>query len=109
MHYLYLIIAICAETVATSALKMSEEFTRPLPSLVVVVGYSASFYLLSLCLKTMKVGFVYAVWSGLGIVLISIIGVFCFKQRVDAAGLIGIVLIVVGIVVLNAFSNIQAH
>ena len=109
MHYLYLLVAICTETVATSALKMSESFTRLVPSLVVVVGYAASFYLLSLCLKTMKVGFVYAIWSGLGIVLISIIGICFFKQRIDLAGVIGMGLIVAGVVVLNAFSSIEAH
>ena len=88
MHYLYLLVAICAETLATSALKMSESFTRLVPSLVVVVGYAASFYLLSLCLKTMKVGFVYAIWSGLGIVLISIIGIFMRKKRIPQRSMV---------------------
>jgi len=109
MPYLYLLIAICTETIATSALKTSESFTKLLPSLIVVAGYATSFYLLSLCLKTMKVGFVYAVWSGLGIVLISLAGILFFKQRIDLPGIIGMALIVAGVVVLNAFSNIQAH
>ena len=109
MQYVYLIIAICAETVATTALKMSEAFTRLVPSIVVVIGYSVSFYLLSLCLKSMKVGVVYALWSGLGIVLITIIGIFYFKQRLDVAGILGMGLIVAGVIVLNVFSNVQAH
>ncbi|MBN2217093.1 MAG: multidrug efflux SMR transporter [Pirellulales bacterium] len=109
MPHLYLILAICAETIGTSALKTCHGFTRLVPSLVVVAGYSTSFYLLSLCLRTMKIGFVYAVWSGLGIVLISIIGVFYFKQRIDPAGLLGLGLIIAGVVVLNVFSDIQAH
>jgi small multidrug resistance pump len=109
MHYLYLIIAICTEVIATSALKKSEAFTKLVPSLIVIVGYSASFYLLSLTLKHMKVGIVYAVWSGLGIVLVTIVGVFYFKQRVDLAGFLGLGLIIAGVVVLNVFSNVQTH
>jgi small multidrug resistance pump len=107
MLYIYLLIAICAETLATSALKTSESFTRLVPSLVVVAGYSTAFYLLSLCLKTMKIGYVYAIWSGLGIVLISLIGLIFFKQRIDVPGVMGIVLIIAGAVVLNVFSNIH--
>jgi small multidrug resistance pump len=109
MPYLYLLAAICAETIATSALKMSESFTRLVPSLVVVAGYSTSFYLLSICLKTMKLGYVYAIWCGLGIVLISLIGVFFFKQRIDLPGILGMALIVAGVVVLNVFSNVRTQ
>lgn len=108
MPYLYLLLAIIAEVTATSALKMSESFTRLTPSLVVVAGYSLSFYLLSHCLKTMKVGMVYALWSGLGILLISTIGVVLFKQRIDLPGVVGIILITAGVIVLNVFSSIQA-
>jgi len=109
MQYLCLFIAICTETFATTALKSCESFTRLVPSLVVVAGYSVSFYLLSICLRTMKIGLIYAVWSGLGIVLVSIIGVFYFKQRLDLAGIIGIGLIVAGVVVLNAVSAVESH
>ena len=109
MQFLLLFIAVCTETIATSALKTSESFTRLVPSLIVIAGYGISFFLLSICMRTMKVGTVYAIWSGLGIVLISIIGIVYFKQRLDLAGVIGMCLIVAGVVVLNAFSNIQAH
>ncbi|HLA83683.1 MAG TPA: multidrug efflux SMR transporter [Thermoguttaceae bacterium] len=108
MHYLYLLIAICTETIATSALKMSHSFTRLGPSVAVIVGYSISFYLLSLVLRTMKVGMAYAIWSGLGMVLISVIGIVFFKQRIDLPGVLGIALIIAGVVVLNVFSNLQA-
>lgn len=109
MPYVYLIIAVGVETIATTSLKMSESFTKLVPSLVTILGYAISFYLLSLCLKTMKVGFAYAMWSGLGIVLITIIGVIAFKQKIDLAGMLGMGLIIAGVVVLNVFSNVQAH
>jgi small multidrug resistance pump len=109
MHYLYLALAIVAEVTATSALKASEAFTRVLPSVVVLVGYAVSFYLLSLTLRSIAIGVVYAIWSGVGIALISLIGVFYFKQVLDATALAGIGLIVVGVVVLNMSPSATLH
>ena len=109
MSYIYLAVAIIAEVIATSALKYSAEFTRLLPSVVVVAGYVTSFYCLSLVLKTVPVGIAYAVWSGAGIVLISAIGAFLFKQIPDLAALIGMALIIAGIVALLVFSKTSAH
>jgi small multidrug resistance pump len=109
MKWLYLTVAIVLEVIATSALKASEGFTRLLPSLVVVVGYSAAFYMLSLTLRTMPVGVVYAVWSGVGVVLITVVGWWWFKQELDGAAFIGIALIAAGVIVLNFFSNSVTH
>jgi small multidrug resistance pump len=103
--YLYLAIAIVAEVIGTSALKAAEGFTRPLPSLVVVVGYGAAFYFLSLALKTIPVGIAYAIWSGVGVALITLIGWVVFRQRLDAAALAGVTLIVAGVVVIQFFSD----
>jgi len=95
--------------IGTSALKASEGFTRLWPSLVVVVSYAVAFYGLSLVLKTIPVGIAYAVWSGLGIVLITLAAWVLYGQRIDAAGLIGMALIVAGVLVLNLFSKASAH
>lgn len=102
-------IAIVAEVIATSALKASEGFTRLVPSLVVVVGYGLAFYFLSLALRTIPVGIAYAVWSGIGIILITAIGWVLFAQRLDTAALIGIALILVGVLVVNLFSGSVRH
>ena len=102
-------LAIAAEVVATSALKSSESFTRPLPSLLVVVGYSIAFYLLSLVLKAIPVGVAYAIWSGLGVVLITLVAWLIYGQRIDLPGIIGMGLIVSGVVVLNLFSSASVH
>ena len=104
MPYFYLAIAIVAEVIGTSALKASESFTRPLPSLVVAVGYGAAFYFLSLALKTIPVGIAYAIWSGVGVALITLIGWLLFKQRLDFPALAGIALIVAGVVVIQLSS-----
>ena len=109
MNYAYLTIAIVFEVVATSALKASEGFTRLGPSLVTLVGYAFAFYLLSLTLRTMPVGIVYAVWSGAGIALITAIGWLYFRQSIDAPGLIGIGLILAGVLVVNLFSKSMGH
>jgi small multidrug resistance pump len=109
MNWLYLAIAIVLEVIATSALKASDGFTRLLPSLVVVVGYSAAFYTLSLTLRTMPVGVVYAVWSGVGVVLITLVGWLWFKQELDLPAFIGIALISTGVIVLNFFSKSVMH
>ncbi|UXD87304.1 DMT family transporter [Thalassolituus hydrocarboniclasticus] len=104
-----LAIAIIAEVIATSALKVSEGFTRLIPSLVVVVGYGIAFYGLALTLKTIPVGVAYAIWSGMGIVLVTLIGWFLFDQKLDPAAIIGMVLIVAGVVVMNVFSASSGH
>ena len=108
MGYWYLIIAIIAEVLATSALKQSDGFSRLLPSLVVMVGYGASFYFLSLVLRTIPVGVAYAVWAGLGIVLITIVGAVLYDQKMDMPAVLGIGLIISGVVVLRLFSSIKA-
>lgn len=105
MPYLTLLIAILAETAATSALKASAGFTRPWPSLIVVLGYGISFYCLSLTLRTMPVGVAYAIWSGIGIVLISLLAWLLFDQVPDLAAIIGMALILCGVLVVNLFSR----
>lgn len=105
MHWVYLLIAIVAEVVATSALKASAEFTRLAPSIAVVSGYLIAFYFLSLTLRTLPVAIVYAMWSGIGIALIALVGWLVLKQSLDTAGLIGIGLIVSGVLVMNIFSK----
>ena len=107
--YIYLATAIVAEVIATSALKSSEGFSKLLPSIVVVAGYGTAFYFLSLTLRTMPIGIVYAVWSGVGVALISVIGWLVFNQSMDLAAIIGITLIVLGVVILNVFSKVSAH
>ena len=102
-------LAIVAEVIGTTALKASESFTRLVPSLVVVVGYGVAFYCLSLVLKSIPVGVTYAIWSGLGIVLITVVAFLVYGQRIDLAGLIGMGLIIAGVVVLNVFSKTSAH
>lgn len=109
MPYLYLAIAIVAEVIGTSALKAAEGFTRPLPSLVVIAGYSVAFYFLSLSLKTIPVGIAYAIWSGVGVALITLIGWIVFKQRLDAPALAGLALIVAGVVVIQMFSGVEVR
>ena len=108
-NWVFLLIAIVSETVATSALKSSEGFSRLWPSVLVVAGYSAAFYFLSLTLRTIPVGIAYAIWSGIGVVLIALAGWLIHGQRLDAPALIGIGLIVSGVVVMNVFSSSSAH
>ena len=109
MKWLYLGIAIVAEIFATSALKGSDGFSRLAPSIVTVFGYMISFYFLSLTLREVPVGIAYAIWSGVGIVLISLIGALVFKQHLDTPALIGIGLIIAGVVVMNVFSKSVSH
>lgn len=109
MKWIYLGIAIAAEIVATSSLKNADGFTRLWPSVVTACGYLISFYFLSLTLREIPVGIAYAVWSGVGIVLISIVGAIFFKQHLDTPALIGIGLIISGVVVMNVFSKSVAH
>ena len=107
--WLSLVLAILAEVIGTSALKASEGFSRLLPSVVVIGGYGIAFYFLSLTLRQIPVGIAYAVWSGAGTVLITLIGVLVFRQKIDLAGVIGIALIVAGVLVLNLLSSNSAH
>lgn len=109
-HALILLtIAIVAEVIATSALKLSEGFSRLGPSVAVIVGYGVAFYFLSLTLKTIPIGVAYAIWSGAGIALITLIAWVVFGQKLDPAAIFGILLIVAGVVVLNFFSKVSAH
>ncbi|ARN73072.1 QacE family quaternary ammonium compound efflux SMR transporter [Oceanicoccus sagamiensis] len=105
MGYIYLAVAIIAEVIGTTALKASEEFSKPIPSIIVVLGYGAAFYFLSLVLKTIPIGIAYAIWAGVGIVLVAIVGVVLFEQKLDLPAVIGMLLIVSGVVVMNAFSQ----
>ncbi len=105
MSYVYLAMAILAEVTATSLLKASEEFTRPLPSLMVILGYGLAFYLLTLVLRTIPVGVAYALWSGLGMVLVTVAGAVFYKQLPDWAAVVGIALIVLGVVIIHVFSR----
>ena len=109
MPYILLILAVMAETIGTSALQASQQFTRPLPSVLVVIGYGLSFYLLSLVLRTIPVGVAYAIWSGLGILLIAGIGRVVFGQRLDLPAILGMAMILCGIVVIQLFSSAARH
>lgn len=107
--WLFLAIAIVGEVIATSALKSSEGFTKFAPSAVVIIGYGIAFYFLSLVLKSIPVGVAYAVWSGLGVVIITAIAWLLHGQKLDAWGFVGMGLIVSGVVVLNMLSKASAH
>ncbi|WP_425469014.1 DMT family transporter [Paraburkholderia panacisoli] len=107
--YALLAIAIVAEVIATSAMRASDGFSRLLPSAVVVLGYGVAFYCLSLTLRSIPVGIVYAVWSGAGIVLITLVALVLYRQVPDVPAIIGLGLIVAGVAVLNIFSKMQAH
>lgn len=107
--YLFLLLAIVLETLATNFLKMSEQFTRPLYSVLTIIGYAASFYLLSLVLKNIPLGIAYAIWSGVGIVIVAISGVAIHKQPLDLPAILGIALIIAGVVVINLFSHTATH
>jgi small multidrug resistance pump len=109
MTYIFLAIAILAEVTATSALKASEEFTRLVPSIIVVVGYGVAFYFMTLVLRVIPIGITYAIWSGLGIVLVAIVGFFVYKQTLDIAAIIGMSLIILGVLVIHIFSKTISH
>ena len=108
-NWVFLFVAIVSETIATSALKSSEGFSRLWPSVLVVTGYSAAFYLLALTLRTIPVGVAYAIWSGVGVVLIALVGWLIYGQKLDAPALIGMALIVSGVIVMNVFSTTSGH
>jgi len=107
--YIYLAIAITAEVIATTSMKALDGFSRPLPLLLVVVGYSISFWMLSLVVKTIPVGIAYAVWAGLGIVLVSIAAALLYQQKLDPPAILGMALIVAGVVVIQLFSGSTGH
>lgn len=107
--YLLLLAAVIAEVVATSALKASENFTRLVPSLVVVAGYGIAFTLLSMTLKTLPLGVAYAIWSGVGTALVAVVGWLLFKQQLDLPAVAGIGLIISGTLVLNLCSKVAVH
>ncbi len=109
MHYLYLMAAVLAETIGTTALQASQQFTRLVPSVIVVIAYAVSFFLMSLTLKLMPVGIVYAIWSGLGIVLIAAIGFLVFGQRIDLPAIAGMAMIIGGILIIHLFSTSSGH
>jgi len=109
MPYVFLALSILTETIGTTALQMSQQFTRLGPSIVVLISYGISIFFMSLALKYMPVGLVYAIWSGLGIVLIATIGWFLFGQKLDTAAVLGIMLIMAGLVVIQLFSKTAAH
>jgi small multidrug resistance pump len=107
--FVFLAIAIVGEVIATTALKLSDGFTKVLPGIVVAVGYGVAFYCLSLSLKTISIGVAYAIWSGVGIVLTIAVGVFLWRESVDVAQIIGSTLIVGGVLVINFFSKNLIH
>jgi len=109
MTYLYLALAIISEVIGTSALKASEEFTKLVPSIIVIVGYMSAFYFMTFVLRELPIGITYAIWSGLGIVLITIAGMFLYKQIPDTAAIIGMGLIITGVIVIHLFSKSSIH
>jgi len=109
MNWFFLATAILFETIGTTALKASDGFTKLWPTVISVIGYIVAIYLLSLVLRSIPVGIAYAIWSGLGIVFIAIIGYFTFNQRLDGAAVLGLTLIIAGILVINLFSSATSH
>jgi small multidrug resistance pump len=107
--WVLLAIAIVTEVIATSSLKLSDGFTRLWPSVVVVIGYGISFYALALTMRTLPVGIIYAIWSGLGITLVTLVGWFLFKQQLSIHALIGIGLIIAGVIVMNLSPSAASH
>jgi small multidrug resistance pump len=107
--YLFLGIAIAAEVIATTSMKALDGFNKPLPLVLVVVGYGLSLWLLSLVVKTIPIGIAYAVWAGLGIVLVSIAALFVYEQKLDLPAIIGMSMIVAGVVVIQLFSSTAGH
>lgn len=108
MGYLFLALAIIFEVIGSSFIKVSDGFTKLVPSIIVVVAYAIAFYFLSLCLKTLPLSIAYSIWAGVGIILTVIISVFIFKQDIDLPALIGIAFIITGVLIINYFSRI-AH
>ena len=109
MAYLYLAFAIVSEVIGTSALKASNEFTKLIPSLIVLVGYSLAFYFMTLTLRTIPLGVTYAIWSGAGIVLVAVVGVVVYKETPDLPSMIGMGFIIMGIMIMHFFSKTVGH
>ena len=103
--WVYLFLAIMSEVIATASLKSTEGFTKPIPSIIVLIGYCAAFYFLSLTLDTISIGVAYAIWSGVGVATITIVSFFLYDQKIDLAGILGIGLIISGVIVLRLFSE----
>ncbi|MDP2153101.1 MAG: SMR family transporter [Methylotenera sp.] len=110
-HWVALTIAIIAEVIATSTLKMTAEFTKLVPSLVVVVGvgYAVAFYFMTISLRVLPVGIMYAIWAGLGVVLVTVVGWVVYKQVMDLPAILGLILIIAGVVIINLFSSAIRH
>jgi small multidrug resistance pump len=108
-QWAFLFLAIVSEVIATSALKSTQEFTRLLPSIIVVIGYVSAFYFLTLTLRTIPIGIAYAIWSGVGVALIALVAWLIYGQTLDMPAFVGIALIVCGVVVLNVFSKALPH
>ena len=104
-NFIFLFVAIVCEVIATSSLKASDQFTKLIPSILTIIGYIAAFYFLSLTLKTIPVGIAYAIWSGVGIVLVTLVAAILYKQQPDWAAIAGMALIIAGVVVINVFSK----
>lgn len=109
MSYIYLAVAIVAEVIATSFLKQSDGFSKPLPTLIMAIGYLVAFYFLSLTLRQVPTGIAYAIWSGVGIVLIAGIAWIVQGQKLDAAAMVGMGLIIAGVIVMNVWSKTAGH
>ncbi|MBR4786110.1 MAG: multidrug efflux SMR transporter [Fibrobacter sp.] len=109
LNYFFLFLAIITETAGTTLLKMSEQFTKIVPSIFSILCYVVSLYLLSLSLRTVPIGIAYATWSALGVALITISGICFFKQMPDLGAIVGLILIVSGVAVLNLFSKMDIH
>lgn len=103
--YIFLICAILFEVIGTSFLKKTEQFSKPIPTLIFIISMMASFYMLSHALKGIPIGIAYAIWSAFGIVLISLIGYFVYRQNLDLPAIIGVIFIMVGVVIINIFSK----
>ena len=103
--WVYLFVSIMSEVIATASLKSTEGFTKPIPSIIVLVGYCAAFYFLSLTLDTISIGVAYAIWSGVGVATITVVSFFLYDQKIDLAGILGIGLIIAGVIVLRLFSE----
>jgi small multidrug resistance pump len=109
LAYLYLAIAICAEVIATSSMKAIDGFNKPLPLLLVIGGYSLAFWMLILVVRSVPIGIAYAIWAGLGIVLVSIVAYLIYGQKLDLPALLGMGLIVSGVVIIHLFSKSTVH
>lgn len=109
IQYLYLALAIAAEIIATSTLVATQQFSRPLPSLVVIAGYLTALYFMSLTVKLLPVGIVYAIWSGVGIIGVSLAGLWLYDQRLDLPAILGMTLIIAGVVIIHVFSGATGH